>query len=123
MLVDFIIGILASLAASLITGFLGNKAISKSNSTILKVYVLFLATSIFVVGAVLSVILNKQFNERIATISEANLLRFYNNCVSSFVFILLIIAGVSIGVLLIEAFHRAELRDQKDSLKRYKNMR
>ena len=42
MLWDLLIGVAASLIASAIVGFLGNKAISKQNSIILKVYILYI---------------------------------------------------------------------------------
>lgn len=123
MLKDLIIGIIASLIASIITGFLGNKAISKSNSIMLKVYVLFLAASVFVTGAVLSVILNEQFKERLATFSEVNLLKFYHNCINSFVFIIAIIALVSLIVLGIEAYHRGAKREHKADMDRFEQLR
>ena len=121
MLVDLIVGIASSLIASVIVGFLGNKAISKQNSIILKVYVLFLSVTVFVSGAIISIVLNKDFNERIAKISEVNLLRFYQNCINSFVFIIGIIAFVSLIIIGIEAYDRGARRDHKEDMDRYKH--
>lgn len=85
MILDLIIGIIASLIASGILGFLGNKAISKhSNNTIMKIYVLFLSAFVFVICAALSMILNDNFLERILKMSETNILRFYHNCIISY---------------------------------------
>ena len=121
MLVDLIVGIASSLIASVIVGFLGNKAISKQNSIFLKVYVLFLSVTVFVSGAIISIVLNKDFNERIAKISEVNLLRFYQNCINSFVFIIGIIAFVSLIIIGIEAYDRGARRDHKEDMDRYKH--
>ena len=86
MLLDLVIGIIASLIASVILGFLGNKAISKhDDNTIMKAYVLFLSSFVFVVCSALTIILNNSFLERIMKMSEANILKFYQNCINTFV--------------------------------------
>ena len=79
MLMDLIIGIAASLIASLIVGFLGNKAVSKNNSIALKIYVCFLSIIVFVCCSIVSIALNKDFGERIASISEISLVYFYDS--------------------------------------------
>ena len=123
MFLDLIIGIAASLIASLIAGFLGNKAISKQKSIILKVYVLFLSMSVFASSAIISIILNKDFCDRIEKISEVNLLRFYHNCINSFVFIIGIAAFVSLIVIGIEAYDRGARRDHKENMDRYDRLK
>ena len=123
MLLDLIVGVAASLIASGLVGFFGNKAISKQNSVTLKVYVFFLAIVVFVVTAMLSVILNKDFTAYISSISEANLLRFYQNCINSFVSILLFVAGISAMIIGIEAWDRGERREHRQSMDRYKTMK
>lgn len=123
MLLDLIVGVAASLIASGLVGFFGNKAISKQNSVMLKVYVFFLAIVVFVVTAMLSVILNKDFTAYISSISETNLLRFYQNCINSFVFILLFVASITAVMIGIEAWDRGERREHKQSMDRYKTMK
>ena len=123
MLWDLLIGIAASLIASGIVGFLGNKAISKQNSIILKVYILFLSMATFVISGMISVILNQDFIDRMVTMNEVNILKFYSNCINSFVFILGIIAFVSAIVIGIEAYDRGARRDLKEDMDRYKALK
>ena len=123
MLWDLLIGIAASLIASGIVGFLGNKAISKQNSIILKVYVLFLSMATFVVSGVISIILNQDLIDRVVTMNEVNILKFYSNCINSFIFILGIIAFVSAIVIGIEAYDRGARRDHKEDMDRYKALK
>ena len=123
MLWDLLIGIAASLIASGIVGFLGNKAISKQNSIILKVYVLFLSMATFVVSGVISIILNQDLIDRVVTMNEVNILKFYSNCINSFIFILGIIAFVSAIVIGIEAYDRCARRDHKEDMNRYKALK
>ena len=120
MLLDLIVGIAASLIASVIVGFLGHKAVSKQNSIILKLYVLFLSITTFICGCIVSIVLNEDFRMRIAKISEANLLVFYQRCIRYFVLILCIIAFLTLIVIGIEAFDRGERRDNKNSIDRLK---
>lgn len=120
MLVDLIVGIAASLIASLIVGLLGNKAVSKNNSIILRIYVLFLSIIVFVSCSIVSIVLNKDFGERIAKISEVNLLRFYQNCINSFMFIIGAIVLVTLIMVGIEALDRSAKRDHKENMDRYK---
>ena len=123
MLWDLLIGIAASLIACGIVGFLGNKAISKQNSIILKVYILFLSMATFVISGMLSIILNQNFIDRMVTMNEVNILKFYSNCINSFVFILGIIAFVSAIVIGIEAYDRGARRDHKEDMDRYKALK
>ncbi len=123
MLWDLLIGIAASLIASGIVGFLGNKAISKQNSVILKVYVLFLSMATFVVSGVISIILNQDLVDRVVTMNEVNILKFYSNCINSLIFVLGIIAFVSAGVIGIEAYDRSVRRDHKENMDRYKTIK
>jgi|GEM_PF-4883227 len=116
MLLDLIVGIASSLIASVIVGFLGNKAVSKQNSVILKAYVLFLSVTVFISGAIVSLILNKDFSERVAKISEANLLKFYQSCIHSFVLILGVVAFVTVMIIAIEAYDRGARRDHKENM-------
>ncbi len=121
MILDLIIGIISSLIASGILGFLGNKAISEySNNAILKIYVLFLSVFVFVVCAALSVILNDRFLDRLLKMSEVNILKFYNNCINSFIWLFGIVFLVTVAVLLIEAFDRSSNRDYKHEMDKYK---
>lgn len=92
---DLIVGIAASLIASLIVGFLGNKAVSKNNNVILKLYVCFLSIIVFVCCSILSIVLNKDFGERIASITEVSLVHFYNSCIIAFVVIVAMIGLVT----------------------------
>lgn len=123
MLWDLLIGIAASLIASGIVGFLGNKAISKQNSIILKVYILFLSMATFVISAMISIILNQDFVNRVVTMNEVNILKFYSNSINSFIFILGIIAFVSAIVIGIEAYDRGARRDHKEDVDRYKALK
>ena len=56
MLVDLIEGIISSLVASAIVGFFGNKVVSKQNSIILKIYILFLSIAVFISCSIVSVV-------------------------------------------------------------------
>ncbi len=123
MLWDLLIGIAASLIASGIVGFLGNKAISKQNSIILKVYILFLSMATFVISGMISIILNQDFVDRVVTMNEVNILKFHSNCINSFIFILGIIAVVSAIVIGIEAYDRGARRDHKEDMDRYKALK
>lgn len=123
MIKDLIVGIVASLIASAILGFLGNKAVSKQNSILLKVYVLFLSVTVFISCIIASVILNKDFGDRIAKISETNLLRFYQNSINSFVFIIGIIAFLTAIIIGIEAYDRGARRDHEEDMDRYRTLR
>lgn len=123
MLFDLIVGIAASLIASAIVGFLGHKAVSKQSSSILQIYILFLSMAVFICCSIVCIILNKDLGERIARINEANLLRFYNNCVNSFVFIILIIAALTLITIGLEAYDRGARRDHKENMDRYKQLR
>ena len=123
MIKDLIVGIVASLIASAILGFLGNKAVSKQNSILLKVYVLFLSVTVFISCIIASVILNKDFGDRIAKISETNLLRFYQNSINSFVFIIGIIAFLTAIIIGIEAYDRGARRDHEEDMERYRTLR
>ena len=123
MLWDLLIGIAASLIASGIVGFLGNKALSKQNSIILKVYILFLSMATFVVSGMISIILNQDFIDRVVAMNEINILKFYSNCITHFIFILFIIACVSAMVIGIEAYDRGARRDHKEDMDRYKALK
>lgn len=120
MLIDLIVGIAASLIASVIVGFLGHKAVSKQNSIILKLYVLFLSITTFICGCIVSLVLNEEFRTRIAKISEENLLPFYQSCIRYFVLIIGIVALLTLIVIGIEAIDRGERRENKNFLDRYK---
>ena len=123
MIIDFLISIAASLVSSGLTGLLGNKAVSKQNSIILKVYIQFLSVVVFVVTAMLSVILNRDFTSFIAGISEVNMLRFYSNCLNGFIWILLLVAIVTVIIISIEAWDRGSRRDHKQDMDRYGTLR
>lgn len=120
MLIDLIVGIAASLIASVIVGFLGHKAVSKQNSIILKLYVLFLSITTFICGCIVSLVLNEEFRTRIVKISEENLLPFYQSCIRYFVLIIGIVALLTLIVIGIEAIDRGERRENKNFLDRYK---
>ena len=120
MVEDLLIGIISSLVASIIVGFIGNKAISKQSSIILKIYVLFLSAVAFVVCAIINVVLNERFVERMNLISEVNLLRFYQSCINSFVLVLVIITFMTGAVIMDQAFDRSAKRDHKESMDRLK---
>ena len=122
MIIDLIVGIFASLIASVLVGLCGNKVIAKQSSIVLKVYVLFLAVVAFIVAAILSVVLNKNFAEILSSISEVNLLKFYSNCINSFVFILVIVGVVSGIVIFSEVMDRSSRRDHKQDMERYKTL-
>ncbi len=124
MLLDLVIGIIASLIASAILGFLGNKAISKhDDNTIMKAYVLFLSSFVFVVCSALTIILDNSFLERIMKMSEANILKFYQNCINTFVWLFVLVLLVTIGVIIVEAFNRGSNRDHKQDMDRYKKLK
>lgn len=123
MLRDLLIGIAASLIASVIVGFLGNKATAKQNSVILKIYVLFLSVSVFVVSAHISVLLNESFMDRLAALKGFDVRRFYSTGLSNLVFIFLMITMVTVGVILAEAFDRGSRRDHKENMDRWKLLR
>lgn len=123
MIVDLIIGIIASLIASGIVGFLGNKAISKHNNTIMKIYVLFLSAFVFFVCAELSILLNDSFLERILKMNENNMVVFYRYCIYIFGGQFMFVLFVTVAVLLIEAFDRSANRDHKQDMDRYKALR
>ena len=120
MLRDLLIGIAASLISSVIVGFLGHKATAKQNSVILKVYVLFLSVSVFVVSAFVSVLLNENFMERLTALKGFDIQRFYTTSFSNLVFIFLMITMVTAGVVLAEAFDRGSRRDHKENMDRWK---
>ncbi len=124
MVLDLIIGIIASLIASAILGFLGNKAISKHNdNTIMKIYVLFLSAFVFVVCATLSIILNDSFLERVLKMTEANVLKFYHNCIYSLVWLFGAVLLLTIAVLLIESLERSSNREHKQNMDRFKKLK
>lgn len=99
MLIDLIVGIAASLIASLIVGFLGNKAVSKNNNVILKLYICFLSIIVFVCCAIVSIVLNKNLGERIANISEVSLMYFYDSCIYAFMFVIAAVGLVTLFVV------------------------
>lgn len=72
---------------------------------------------------ILSVVLNADLAQRLQSISEVNTLRFYHNCINSFVLIIVIIAITSLVVICAEAFDRSERRDNKADLDRYKALK
>ncbi len=123
MIIDFLISIAASLVSSGLTGLLGNKAVSKQNSIILKVYILFLSVVVFIITAMLSVVLNRDFTSFIAGISEVNMLRFYSNCLNSFILMLLLVAIVTAIIISIEAWDRGSKRDHKQDMDRYNTLK
>ena len=79
--------------------------------------------AVFICCSIVYIILNKDLGERIARINEVNLLRFYNNCVNSFVFIILIIAALTLITIGLEAYDRGARRDHKENMDRYKQLR
>lgn len=108
MLIDLIIGIAASLIASLIVGFLGNKAVSKNNSVALKIYVCFLSIIVFICCSIVSIVLNRDFGERIASITEVSIIYFYDNCIFAFMFIIAAIVIVTVLVGFLTHFDSSE---------------
>lgn len=102
---------------------LRKQGISKQNSIILKVYILFLSMATFVISAMISIILNQDFVNRVVTMNEVNILKFYSNSINSFIFILGIIAFVSAIVIGIEAYDRGARRDHKEDMDRYKALK
>jgi len=84
---------------------------------------LFLSLTVFVCCIISNLILNKEFRELISKISETNLLKFYQNCINSFVWVFLMVAFVTLTVVLIEALHRGAMRDHKENMDRYKQLR
>jgi hypothetical protein len=118
MLLNLITGIASSLIASAIVGILGNKAIANNNSIILKVYILFLSMTTFIVSGMISVILNSRFLDRVEKMKEVNILKFYSNCIYSFIFILGMVVIVSVIIILIEALNRIEKREHRENMNR-----
>ena len=118
MLIDLIIGIAASLIASLIVGFLGNKAVSKNNCVALKLYVCFLSIIVFVCCSIISIALNKDFGERVASITEVSLIYFYDSCMYVFMFIIaaIVIVTVFAGYLAYHDFSAKSERFHKQNL-------
>lgn len=123
MLLELIIGIAASLIASILTGFLGNKAISKQNSVILKVYVLFLAVTVFVVSAFISVMLNESFVNLLASMKGFDIRQFYIKGFTNIMFIFLMVTMITAAVILAEAVDRGSRRDHKEDMDRWKAMK
>lgn len=123
MLLELIIGIAASLIASILTGFLGNKAISKQNSVILKTYILFLAVTVFVVSAFISVMLNESFVNLLASIKGFDIRQFYIKGFTNIMFIFLMVTLITAGVILAEAVDRSSRRDHKEDMDRWKAMK
>ncbi len=130
MLLDLLVGIAASLIASGIVGFLGNKAISKKDNNIskkdniiLKIYILFLSAVTFIVSIMISIILNQDIIDRISIMTEASILKFYSNCINSFILIFGIFAFVSAVVIFVEALDRGARRDHKEDMDRYRYMK
>ena len=122
MLLELIIGIAASLIASILTGFLGNKAISKQNSVILKTYILFLAVTVFVVSAFISVMLNESFVNLLASIKGFDIRQFYIKGFTNIMFIFLMVTLITAGVILAEAVDRSSRRDHKEDMDRWKTL-
>lgn len=123
MLLELIIGIAASLIASIITGFLGNKAISKKDSVILKIYVLFLAATVFVISAFISVMLNESFVNLLASMKGFDIRQFYIKGFTNIMFIFLMVTLITAGVILAEAVDRSSRRDHKEDMDRWKAMK
>lgn len=120
MFIDFLLGIASSLIASIIVGFLGNLAVTKQNSIVLKIYVLFLATTVFVVSSITCIVLNDSFSERIMKISESNLLRFYNACIVSLIVVLFILAIPTVVIIVAEISDKSAKREHKEMMDRLK---
>lgn len=118
MIKDVLIDIFSSVAASCITGFFGNKAIAKNSSLVLKTYVIFLSAFSFIVAAIISIVLNKGLAERLQQISEANLLRFYDNCIHTLLFLFLFFSIVTVGIIIAEYLQRSEKQSHKESMDR-----
>ena len=123
MIVDLLVGITASLIASGIVGFFGNKAISKHNNTIMKIYVLFLSAFVFFVSAELSILLNDSILERVLKMNENTIVAFYRNSIFSLGGQFFVVAFVTGIVLLIEAINRSSTRDHKQDMDRYKALK
>lgn len=67
----------------------------------------------FIVSGMISIVLNSRFLDRVEKMTEVNILKFYTNCMHSFVFVIGMVLVVSLGVIFLEAYHRSELRDHK----------
>lgn len=111
MLRDLIIGTIASLIASGIAGFLGQKVTKKYNSIILKIYVLFLSGIVFITSELFAfVISNTTMREKISSHEIERLYRLFSHDI---VFIIFLFIGVTVAVILVEAFHRSDLIEMK----------
>lgn len=117
---EIFINLSSSIIASCITAFLGNRVIAKNSSLILKPYVLFLTAFSFIVAAIISIVFNKGLADRLQQISEANLLHFYNKCISTLLFIFLFFAIVTICIIIAEYSQRSEKQSHKESMDRIK---
>ena len=102
MIRDLIVGVIASLIASGIVGFWGNKAVSNSNSVVLKIYVLFLAAVTFISTEILSIVTNEKIIEHITMVSDTRFEDYYNACFHIFGGIAFMVSVVTCIMLLME---------------------
>lgn len=102
MFLDLLVGIAASLIASFIFGFFTNRLFGKNNNDILlKIYMIYVSCSVFIVALMLSYITNSEIVNMIATMAEVNIFTIYKHSFMSFVWIALQLSLVTIAFLII----------------------
>lgn len=102
MILDLLVGIAASLIASFIFGFFTNSLFGKSNNDILlKIYMIYVSCSVFIVALMLSYITNSEIVDIIATMAEVNVFTVYKYSSMSFVLLSLLLSVVTIAFLFI----------------------
>ena len=122
MIYDLLIGVAASLIASFLTGFFGNKMFGNKDSIVLKVYILFISVYVFFLTSVISVMLNINVVAEMMKFSEVNILKFYSNCVNTILFSLLFVAAITGVIICAELLNRSAIRDHKQDMERYNKL-
>lgn len=114
MILDLLVGITASLIASLIVGLFSNNLFKGTQQKVIyKIYSLFLAFATFITVMTFAYLINPNILERIFKMTDANVFTIYKYGSTSFQWIFISVVTITLAVIIIDAMQNTS----KDTVK------
>lgn len=125
MILDFIVGVAASIVASIICGFFAKKVFGKSNDVLTSIYTIYIAFSAFVFIILLTFILSESLQEAFVTLLGQNAFAVFKIVSALFLILFVNVSIVTIVFLIVRQMEltqksmdklRKEMMDYYNSL-------
>lgn len=101
MILDFIVGVVASIVASIISGLFAKKVFGKSNDVLTSIYTIYIAFSAFVFVILLTFMLSGNLQDVFATLSGQNAFTVFKFALSLFWILFVSVTFVTIIFIIV----------------------